>query len=285
MTAALAAGCYLLALLQRPGWAVTDTKIDLHVDPGRFLADAAAPWTTDISLGHVQSGQYGGYVFPMGPFFAALRELGISAWVAQRLWLGTLLFLAGWGVLRLMDALAGRPRGVVHAVAAAAFVLNPYVVTYTSRVSVTLLAYAALPWLLLIVHRGLRERTWLWPAAFALIVTSSGGGINAAVTAWALVGPLLLLLYEPAMRFVAWRPAWTFTWRTALLGAITSLWWVVPLAVQSKWGLPFLPYTEQPGTIWGSTSASAGSSSEPTIAGAQNTSVPAFEVYGCSTSP
>jgi arabinofuranan 3-O-arabinosyltransferase len=102
MTAALAAGCYLLALLQRPGWAVTDTKIDLHVDPGRFLADAAAPWTTDISLGHVQSGQYGGYVFPMGPFFAALRELGISAWVAQRLWLGTLLFLAGWGVLRLV---------------------------------------------------------------------------------------------------------------------------------------------------------------------------------------
>lgn len=256
LTAALAAGCFLLALLQRPGWAVTDTKIDLHVDPGRFLADAAGPWTADISLGHVQSGQYGGYVFPMGPFFAALRELGLSAWVAQRLWLGALLFLAGWGVLRLMDALAGRPRGVVHAVAAAAFVLNPYVVTYASRVSVTLLAYAALPWLLLIVHRGLRERSWLWPAAFALIVTSSGGGINAAVTAWALVGPLLLLLYEPAMRFVGWRPAWTFTWRTALLGAVTSLWWVVPLAVQSKWGLPFLPYTEQPGTIWGSTSAS-----------------------------
>ncbi|MBX5442492.1 MAG: DUF3367 domain-containing protein, partial [Solirubrobacteraceae bacterium] len=255
-TAALGAGCLALALLQRPGRAVTDTKIDLHVDPGRFLADAGAPWTADISLGHVQSGQYGGYVFPMGPFHALLRELGLSAWVTQRLWLAALLLLAGWGVLRLLDALAGRPRGIVHAVAAAAFVLNPYVVTYTSRVSVTLLAYAALPWLLLIVHRGLRERTWAWPAAFALIVTSSGGGINAAVTFWALVGPLLLLLYEPAMRFVGWRPAWTFTWRTALLGAVTSLWWVVPLAVQSKWGLPFLPYTEQPGTIWGSTSAS-----------------------------
>jgi hypothetical protein len=108
----------------------------------------------------------------------------------------------------------------------------------------------------LIVHRGVRERGWLWPALFALIVTSSGGGINAAVTAWALVAPLALLLYEPALRFVSWRGAWTFAWRTALLGAITSLWWVVPLAVQSKWGLPFLPYTEQPGTIWGSTSAS-----------------------------
>ncbi len=256
LPALLAVGCYALALLQRPGWAVSDTKIDLHVDPLRFLADAAAPWTTDISLGHVQSGQYGGYVWPMGPFFALLREVGLEPWVVQRLWLGTLLFLAAWGVVRLLDALLGRPRGIAHLAAASAYVLNPYVVTYASRVSVTLLAYAALPWLLLIVHRGLRDRSWLWPAAFALIVTSSGGGINAAVTAWALVGPLLLLLYEPAMRLATWRAAWTFTWRTALLGAITSLWWVVPLAVQSKWGLPFLPYTEQPGTIWGTTSAS-----------------------------
>ncbi|UGS37414.1 hypothetical protein DSM104329_03830 [Capillimicrobium parvum] len=258
--ALLAVACYALALLQRPGWAVSDTKIDLHVDPVRFLADAASPWSSDISLGHVQSGQYGGYIWPMGPFFALLREIGLSPWVVQRLWLGTLLFVAAWGVVRLLDALAAtrptHPRGVLHVVAAAAFVLNPYVVTYTSRVSVSLLAYAALPWLLLIVHRGLRARSWVWPAAFALVVTSSGGGINAAVTAWALAGPLLLLLYEPALRLAPWRAAWTFTWRTALLGAITSLWWVVPLAVQSKWGLPFLPYTEQPGTIWGSTSAS-----------------------------
>lgn len=272
---ALAVGCYLLALLQRPGWAVSDTKIDLHVDPARFLADAASPWTTEISFGHVQSGQYGGYLWPMGPFFALLRELGLSAWVTDRLWLGTLLFLAAWGVVALLDALLSRRRGVAHVVAACVYALNPYVVTYADRVSVTLLAYAALPWLLLVVHRGLRpeevprdrprswrrplagrERSWLWPALFALIVTSSGGGINAAVTAWALVAPLALLVYEPALRFVPWRAAWTFTWRTALLGAITSLWWVVPLAVQSKWGLPFLPYTEQPGTIWGSTSAS-----------------------------
>ncbi|MCW3008655.1 MAG: hypothetical protein JWP17_3281, partial [Solirubrobacterales bacterium] len=271
LPAALAVGCYLLALLQRPGFAVTDTKIDLHVDPLRFLAGAAAPWANDISLGHVQSGQYGGYVFPMGPFYALLREIGFSAWVTQRLWLGTLLFLAAWGVVRLLDALLERKRGVAHVVAAVVFALNPYVVTYASRVSVSLLAYAALPWLLLVVHRGLRTesapgprlgrrslaaRSWMWPAAFALLVTSSGGGINAAVTAFVLVGPLLLLVYEPAMGFVSWRPAWTFTWRIALLGAITSLWWVVPLAVQSKWGLPFLPYTEQPGTIWGTTSAS-----------------------------
>ena len=35
--------------------------------------------------------------------------------------------------------------------------LNPYVVVFADRTSITLLAYAALPWLLLCVHRGLRD--------------------------------------------------------------------------------------------------------------------------------
>ena len=75
--------------------------------------------------------------------------------------------------------------------------LNPYVAVFTARTSVTLLGYAALPWLLLCVHRGLRRpRSWWWPAAFALAVACTGGGVNAAVTAWVLLGPVLLALYE-----------------------------------------------------------------------------------------
>ena len=93
-----------------------------------------------------------------------------------------------------MDELAGR-RGLAHAVTGLLVLLNPYVVVFTGRTTVTLLGYAALPWLLVCVKRGL-GRGWVWPAAFALIVTASGGGVNAAVTAWMLVGPLLLALYE-----------------------------------------------------------------------------------------
>ena len=60
--------------------------------------------------------------------------------------------------------------------------LNPYVVVFTARTTVTLLGYAALPWLLLAVHRGLRvPRGWWWPAAFALALALTGGGVNAAV--------------------------------------------------------------------------------------------------------
>ncbi|MEA2443653.1 MAG: arabinofuranan 3-O-arabinosyltransferase, partial [Thermoleophilales bacterium] len=254
---ALVAGSYALALLQRPGAASSDTKIDLHVDPVGFLGDVAAVWSPTGSLGHVQGGQYGGYLWPMGPFFAALHGLGIPDWVVQRLWLGTLIALAAWGTVKLLDALVGRPRGAAHVVGGLLMVLNPYVVVFANRTSVTLLAYAALPWLLLAVHRGLRApRRWLWPIAFALIVTSTGGGVNAAVTAWMLVAPLLLVLYEPLVARVPWRDVRSFATRTAATTAVASIWWVVPVVVHAGYGIDFLKFTEQVGSIWNTTSLS-----------------------------
>src|SRR3954452_9365608 len=113
----LAALAFALAVLQRPGLASSDTKIGLHVDPVGFLGRVAAAWSPTEDLGHVQGGQYGGYLFPMGPFFALGRLLGVSPWLTQRLWLGLVLALAAWGMVRLMDALLGRPRGAAHLVA------------------------------------------------------------------------------------------------------------------------------------------------------------------------
>ncbi|MEA2310667.1 MAG: arabinofuranan 3-O-arabinosyltransferase, partial [Solirubrobacteraceae bacterium] len=254
----LAALAFALALIQRPGLATSDTKIGLHVDPVGFLSNVASAWSPTEDLGHVQGGQYGGYLFPMGPFFALARLIGLSPWLAQRLWLGTVLAFAAWGVVRLLDALlAGRARGVAHAVAGVLFLLNPYVAVFVARTSVTLLGYAALPWLLLCVVRGLRApRSWWWPAAFALAVTCTGGGVNAAVTAWVLLGPLLLAAYERLTGAVAWRALVAFGWRTVLVTGLASVWWVVPTLVQSAHGVDFLKFTEQPGTIWSTTSLS-----------------------------
>src|SRR4051794_22476229 len=192
----------------------------------------------------------------MGPFFALLHGIGLSPWVVQRLWLGTLLALGAWGVVRLLDALLPeRPRGVAHLVGGALFVLNPYVVVFASRTTITLLGYALLPWLLLVVHRGLRSASpsW-WAAAFALLVTSTGGGVNAAVTGWLLVGPLLLTLFETLVERVPWRSAWRFAWRAALASLAASLWWIVPVLVQASYGIDFLKFTEQVGSIWNTTS-------------------------------
>jgi arabinofuranan 3-O-arabinosyltransferase len=249
---------FAIAFWQMPGRATSDTKIDLYVDPLRFISSVVSVWTNTTDLGEVHGAQYGGYLWPMAPFYALFHQLGVSPWVSQRIWLGLLLSLSAWGLLRLLDALIGKPRGVAHLVAAAFYMLNPYTVVFTARTTFTLLGYAALPWLLLAVHRGLRVnrgwRAWWWPAAFALIITSTGGGVNAAVVFFVLLGPLALLCYEPAMGHVPWRSAGGFVARAAVLSLLVSLWWLAGLLVQSRYGINFLQYTEQPRSIWGTNS-------------------------------
>ncbi|MBN1527412.1 MAG: DUF3367 domain-containing protein, partial [Thermoleophilaceae bacterium] len=261
MAIVLAGLSFVLAFVQRPGWASSDTKIDLHVDPQAFVGQVASVWSPSIDFGAVQSAQYGGYLWPMAPFYALLHALGLGPWVTHRLWLGVLFALSAWGILRLFDALIGRPRGVAHLVGAVFYVLNPYTVIFTGRTSVVFLGYAALPWLLLIVHHGIRNvggwrewRGWWFAAGFALILTSIGGGINGAVVGWMLVGPLVLLIYEPLVRLVRWRDSVTFLVRVGILGTLASLWWIVPLTVHARYGIDFLQFTEQPRTIWSTNS-------------------------------
>jgi len=248
---------FVIGLVQAPGRVSFETKVDLHVDPTSFLSNVLSAWSTTGDLGHVQSDQFVGYLFPMGPWFAGGKLLGLADWLDDRLWLGAVLALAAWGVVRLLDALLARPRGIEHLIAGFAYIFNPYVVTLSNETTVFLVAYAALPWLLLAVHRGLRHpRGWWWPAAFALILASSGGGVNAATVAWVLVGPLVLLAYEVFVIGVGWRGARGFVWRTVVASGAASLWWVGGVAIGGLYGNNFLPYIEQPGTIWQTTSVS-----------------------------
>jgi arabinofuranan 3-O-arabinosyltransferase len=262
MALGFAAASFALAFLQRPGWATSDTKIDLHVDPAAFVSEVSSVWSPSIDLGAVQGAQYSGYLWPMGPVFAVLHWVGLSPWVAHRIWLGLLFAISAWGMLRLLDAFLGRPRGIPHLLGAGFYLLNPYTVIFTGRTSLILLGYAVLPWLLLVVHRGVRLsgrwrdwRGWWWAAGFALVLTSIGGGVNAAVVGWMLVGPLALLAYEPLTGAVRWRDAGAFLVRVGLLGTLASLWWIVPLLVHVSYGIDFLQFTEQPRSIWGTNSA------------------------------
>src|ERR671915_195070 len=259
MALAFAALSFALAFLQRPGWASSDTKVDLHVDPAAFVGEVASVWSPSIDLGAIQAAQYSGYLWPMGPFFALLHEVGLSPWVAHRIWLGLLFALCAWGMLRLLDALLGRPRGIPHVLGAGFYVLNPYTVIFTGRTSLILLGYAVLPWLLLVVHHGVRAArgwpTWWWAAAFALVLTSIGGGINAAGVGGMLVGPLVLLLYEPLIGAVRWREAGAFLLKAGVLGTAASLGWFAPPVLSTRYGIDFLQFTEQPRSIWGTNSA------------------------------
>ena len=144
----------------------------------------------------------------MGPLFALGDALGLPR-VARRTGCGWALLLAlgAWGVVRLLDALRRARRAALGARRRRRAVRRstPTSSSYTEPHDVTLLAYAALPWLLLCVHRGLREPRAAGGGrrAFALVVTAAGrrrerGGDRRGCCS----GRCCSLLYERALRRV-----------------------------------------------------------------------------------
>ena len=98
--AVLAALAYAPLLAVRPGVVTPDTKTYLYLDPVRFLSQVPFMWNPTVALGTVTH-EYIGYLLPMGPFFVVLHLLDVPVWMAQRLWLGSILFAAGAGILYL----------------------------------------------------------------------------------------------------------------------------------------------------------------------------------------
>ena len=240
---------YALAFVQRPGRVYTDTRLELTLDPVRFLHSVASMWSSTGDLGHVQSGQFVGYLVPMAPWYAFAHTIGLPTWVAERIWMGTLLAAAGLGVIMLLREWLGRRSApVAQSVAAVLFLANPYVVVVIGRTSVWLVTYAALPWLLLATHRGIRNsRRWRWPAVVGLLLVLANGGANAALPFWIVLALPALIVYEVlVVREVSWRAAGAFAWRAAACSLVTSLWWLIPVLLQSRYSSNPLPFTEQP---------------------------------------
>jgi arabinofuranan 3-O-arabinosyltransferase len=251
---ALAAVCYLPLLLTARGYVAADTKAYLYLDPGRLLARAPYLWDENVALGTVTH-QNIGYLWPMGPWYWLFDKLGAPDWVAQRLWMGTLLFVAGTGVLFLGRTI-GPPSRLAWTAAAFVYFLSPYVLDYIARISVLLLPWAALPWLIALTELSLRRRRWREPAIFAL-AGATAGGVDATPRVFAGLGPLLWLGFAISKQgSVTWRVAAGVVLRMGLLTVLTNLWWMGGLAVQSGWGLDVLRYTETVQTVARSSLAS-----------------------------
>lgn len=237
----LAAAAFGPVLRSDPGKVAADTKQYLYLDPGRLLARAAWMWDPHIGMGTVTH-QNIGYLFPMGPYYWLLDKVGVPDWVAQRLWLGSILFFAGLGVLYLLRTFGLRGPGVV--VAAVAYMFTPYTLDYSARISVLLLPFAALPWMIGLVRKALRDGGWRYPAIFALVVQLIGG-VNATALIFAGIGPVLWIVYAWLVeREVDWRRALGVTARIGVLTLVTSLWWIAGLQMQGTYGLDILKYTE-----------------------------------------
>ncbi len=237
----LAALAYVPMLAVRPGVITANTKPYLYLDPTTFLSQVAFLWNPTVALGTVTH-EYIGYLLPMGPFFALTSVLHIPTWVAQRLWLGSILFVAGVGILYLCRTM--RLRGPGPVVAALAYMLSPYFLQYVSRISVILLPWAGLPFMLAFTILALRRGGWRWPGLFAITVALVSG-INATAIIYVGVAPVLWLIFAVVvLREATWWRAIDAALRIVILTLGACLWWMAGLLVEAAYGVNVLKYTE-----------------------------------------
>ena len=235
----LLAGCGLLtalAFLQTPGWTVTDTKLDLVVNPGRFLSRAMEMWDPVGYLGQVQNQAYG-YLFPMGPFFWLGDAVSLPPWVVQRLWWALLLCLAFTGFVALARAL--RIGGATSAlIGGFVYALSPRILTVIGPSSIEVWPMALAPWVLVPLVLGMRQGSARRAAVLSALAVACVGGVNAAATfaVIPLAGLWLLMNKGPRRRtMLLWWPP------LVLLG---TLWWIGPLFLLGRYSPPFLDFIE-----------------------------------------
>jgi arabinofuranan 3-O-arabinosyltransferase len=114
--------------------------------------------------------------------------------------------------------------------------------------SVLLLPWAALPWLLGLTIRATRTGGWRAPAAFGLVLLAAGG-VNASSLVLVALAPLVWLVVDGARDPGGARRTVAATARLGLVALAVSAWWLVGLRVQGAYGLPVLQLTEDVRTV------------------------------------
>jgi arabinofuranan 3-O-arabinosyltransferase len=248
--AAVSLALALMTFAANSGQTAADTKIDLVVDPTRFLRRALTLWDPIGNAGQLQNQAYG-YLFPVGPFFAVCRWLGFAPWSAQRLWQTVLVLAAFLGLVQLSKLLGVRglwPRvgaGLVYALA-------PQILTELSSISAALTPTAALPWVLIPLVRGAHGGSPRRAAAWSGVALLFAGGTNAAATLAILPAPALwLLTRERGDR----RASLIRNWLAA--ATLACMWWLIPLLVLGRYSPPFLDWIEAAQNTTATTSLSA----------------------------
>ena len=224
-----------LALVQAPGWTAADTKLDLAVNPGGFLRRSLSLWDPNGAAGQLQNQAYG-YLFPMGPFFWVGHELGLPAWVVQRLWWALLLLVAWHGMHRLLVRLGVGGRAS-RLMAAFAYALAPRMFMGLGAISSELWPMAVAPWLVLplvAVPPGGERRAALHSGVAALCL----GAVNAVASLAVLILPAWWILTRSGR--VRWR---LLGWWTFSVG-LACTWWIGPLLLLSRFSPPFLDWIE-----------------------------------------
>ena len=231
-----------LAFVSHPGHIISDTKLDLAVNPAGFLARSLQLWDPS-QFGQLQD-QAVGYIFPVGLLFLLAKAIAVPAWVAQRIWIALMLLAAFGGIVRLGDRL-GIGTEASRIAAGLGYALAPNALGMLGTLSSEFLPIAMLPWILIPLVRAaaagpaMRAPGRLGAAAQSAVAVALCSGINAAATFAVLIPPVIFLLTAPRpaprWRIMAW-------WVPTVL--LATSWWLYPLLLQQKYGTSILPYTE-----------------------------------------
>ena len=238
----------IAAFAQAPGKIVPETKLDITLDPIRYLGRALSAWDPSAGFGRIQN-QAVGYLFPMGPFFALGQALGVPPWITQRLWLATLLIAGYWGANRLARAL-GVATVAGRVVAGLAYTLSAASLGVVAFQSAGQLPYAMAPWVLVPLVGADSGRGARRTAAWSALAIAAMGGVNGASTLAVL--PLVAVWFTTRQpgpdrrRLMAW-------WAGGAV--LATVWWVVALGVSVRYGLRFTAFTEQSTTTTSTESA------------------------------
>ncbi|MGN9836965.1 alpha-(1-_3)-arabinofuranosyltransferase domain-containing protein [Nonomuraea sp. H19] len=233
-------GFAVMSFTTKPGSIISDTKVDLALNPMGWLERVAHLWDLQ-HFGQLQN-QAAGYLFPMGPFFALGDLAGLEPWVTQRLWLTALLCLAFLGVERLARQLGIGGPGTRIA-GALAYALAPRTLSILGEISIEWLPAAMLPWILIPLLTAAETGQRARGAIRSGLAVALCGGVNAVAVLAVLVAPVVYILTRP--RPV---PRWRLlAWWTGAVSVATLFWWL-PLLLVGRYAFSFLPYTETAST-------------------------------------
>lgn len=156
-------------LTSAPGRYVGDNRFEIYVNPARRLARSMVLWDGSRGLGRVRED-----LWPATTAVPAVfRSLGADPVLAEHLWHGVVLTIAGLGTVALVRLF--RPRiGIEHVLAGLFVMFGPFSAAFL--LPSNLFFHVALaPWFVVVAYRGIHEdRPWRWAAAFALLVFAPG---------------------------------------------------------------------------------------------------------------
>jgi arabinofuranan 3-O-arabinosyltransferase len=245
---------FLIALLvfagTDTGRMIFDTKLGVDIDAAGFLSRLWPLWNPLEWFGTLQD-QYIGYAIPMAPFFLLGQLAHLPVWLIERLWLATLITVGFAGQVKIARALGIGTDGS-RLLAATIFVLWPTFTIVIGSTSAAALPGLVVPWAILPLVGAVRGRPAGRAVALSGLAVAAMGGVNAVSTGYVLLLPALFILVNSTGRlrltlFAQW---------VAAVSAGTS-WWLIPLLLQGKYAVNFLPYIEQSGTTLRFMSAAA----------------------------